>query len=88
MPMHGGVFVVIEPRSAQQLVVHRKTQRLDEMQLAAGVGGQADHVAGVGRDFGVDENDAKHLRSEVRAAGGLRRRSVGQARAVVREITQ
>ena len=55
-----GVFVVIQPGAPQQLVVHREAQRLDQVQLAAGVGTEPDHVAGVRRDFGVDEDDVEH----------------------------
>ena len=49
-----------QPGTAQQLVVHRKAERLDQVQRAAGVGGQAYHVAGVGRDFGFDQDDVEH----------------------------
>jgi hypothetical protein len=31
------------------------------MQAASGVGAQADRVAGVGRDFGGDEDDVEHV---------------------------
>ncbi|MPN04156.1 hypothetical protein SDC9_151392 [bioreactor metagenome] len=55
-----GVFVVVEPGALQLLVVEFEAERLDEVELAAGVGGEADDVAGVGRDFGFDENDVQH----------------------------
>ncbi len=48
------------------------------MQGAAGVGGQADDVARVGRDFGVDEDDVKHalivLHARCASGYGLRAR--------------
>ena len=43
------------------LVVHRKAERFDQVQRAAGVGREPDHVAGVGRDLGVDEDDVEHV---------------------------
>ena len=52
--------MVVEAGAPQQLVVHRKAERLHQVQLAAAVGGQADHVAGVGRDLRFDEDDAEH----------------------------
>ena len=55
-----GVLVVVEACAAHVLVVHRKAQRLDQVQRAAGVGRQADDVARVGRDFGFNEDDMEH----------------------------
>lgn len=55
-----GIFVVIEAGSAQQFVFHGETQGLNQVQAAARVGGQPDHVAGVGRDFRVDQDDVEH----------------------------
>ncbi len=57
---HVGVLVVVQPGAPHQLVVHGKAQRLDQVQRAAGVRAQADHVARVRRDFGVDEDDVEH----------------------------
>ena len=68
-----GVLVVVEPGAAQQLVVHRKAERLHQVQRAAGVGRQPDHVAGVGRDLGFDQDDAEHGRGVDRHALGQRR---------------
>jgi hypothetical protein len=44
------------------LVFHRKAQGLNQMQGAACVGCQANDVARVGRNFGMDEDDVKHSR--------------------------
>ena len=55
-----GVFVVVQTGAAHVFVFHGKTQRFHQVQGAAGVGRQADDVAGVGRDFGLDQNDMKH----------------------------
>jgi hypothetical protein len=63
--------VVIQPGAAQQPVFHVEAQRLDQVQGAAGVGRQADHVAGVGRDLGVDEHDAEHGRIVAAVVAGL-----------------
>ncbi|BBI98641.1 hypothetical protein FGKAn22_03340 [Ferrigenium kumadai] len=37
------------------------------MQLAAGIGAQADDVAGVGRDFRLIQNDVEHEKVPVKA---------------------
>lgn len=57
---HGREFMIIQPRTAHLGVVDGKAQRFDEVQGAAGVGAQADDVAGVGRDFGLDKDDMEH----------------------------
>ena len=54
------IFVIIEAGTAQVAIVHPEAQRLDEMQVGCRVGRQPDHVAGVGRDLGVDEDDGEH----------------------------
>ena len=60
MDLHGGVLVVVEAGAAQARVVEREAQRLDQVQPRAGVRAQADDVAGVGRDFGLVEDDVEH----------------------------
>ena len=57
---HGCEFMIIQPRTAHLGVVDGKAQRFDEVQGAAGVGTQADDVAGVGRDLGLDKDDVEH----------------------------
>ena len=54
------VLVVIQPGAAHLFVAQIKTQRLYQVQLAAGVGGQANHVARVGWNFRVNQDDVKH----------------------------
>ena len=54
------VFVIVQPGAAQALVIQLETQWLDQVQLAAGVGTQADDVAGIGRDFRLEQHDMKH----------------------------
>ena len=60
MPFELCVLVIIQPRAAHVFVVHGKAQRLNQMQHAACVGGQADHVAGIRWDFRLDQNNVKH----------------------------
>jgi hypothetical protein len=60
VPSHARVLVIVQPGALQLLVVHREAERFDQVQRAAGVGGQPDHVAGVRRDLGVDEDDVEH----------------------------
>jgi hypothetical protein len=68
------VFVIVETRAAQLAIVHPESQRLDEMELGAGIRRQPDHVAGIGRDFGMDKDDGEHLQgSGIRDQGsGIR----------------
>jgi hypothetical protein len=51
--------VVIQARAAQLAVVHVEAQRPHQVQPCAGVGAQADRVAGVGRDFRLMKNDVE-----------------------------
>ena len=57
---HRGKFVVIQAGSAEANVVQLKAKRLDQVQLAAGIGTQANDVASVGRDFGLEQDDMAH----------------------------
>ena len=66
---HGRVLVVVQARAAHVLVFHREAQRLNQMQGATGVGRQADDVARVGRNFGVDEDDVEHASIVLHARG-------------------
>lgn len=54
------VFVVVQTRAAHVFVIHGKAERLNQVQGAAGVGRQADDVAGIGWNFGFDEDNMKH----------------------------
>ena len=53
MHAHVDKLVVIQPGAPQGARTDIETQRLDQMQLATGIGRQADHIAGIGRDFGL-----------------------------------
>ena len=53
-------FGVIEPGAAHRLVADVKSERLDQMQTASAVGGKTDHVAGIGWDFRLKEDDVEH----------------------------
>ena len=53
-------FMVIQPRAAQLTVVQFETQRPDNVQIGAGIGAQADNVAGVRWDFRLVKNQFKH----------------------------
>ena len=58
--LDAGVLVVIQASAAHLFVLHGKAQRLDQMQAAARVSRQTDDVAGVGWNFGLNQNDVKH----------------------------
>jgi hypothetical protein len=55
-----GELVVIQAGTPHRLAVQAESQRLDEMQLAAGIGREPDQVAGVGRDLGLEYDQVKH----------------------------
>ena len=50
---------IVEAGAAELGVGDLKAQRLDQMEAGAGGGAQAGDVAGVGRDFGMDEDDVE-----------------------------
>ncbi len=74
MDPHARVLVVIEPGALQLAVIHPEAQRFDEIELSGRVRGEPDHVAGIRRNFGVDENDGEHW-VERRALSGERNTS-------------
>ena len=55
-----GEFVIVQAGSQQLLVLQRKPQRFDQVQLRAGIGTESDDVAGVRRNFRLKENDVEH----------------------------
>ena len=59
------VLVVVEAGALQFAIVEPEAQRLDQMQLGAGIGGKPDHVAGIGRNLRMDENDGDHAGSSL-----------------------
>ena len=60
MPLDVGELVIVEAGAAQQPVFHREAERLHQMQRGAGVGREADDVAGVGRNLRLDQDDVEH----------------------------
>ena len=55
------VLVIVEPRALHVLVVKGETERLHQVKRAARVGAEADDVARVGRNFGMNQNDVEHV---------------------------
>jgi hypothetical protein len=53
-------LVVIQPGADQLFVFQRESKRPDQMQLATGVGAQADDVAGIGRDLRLVKDHMEH----------------------------
>ena len=51
---------IIHPGTAQLRCAEIEAERLDEVQMRADIGAQANDVAGVGRDFGLIEDDVEH----------------------------
>src|SRR5439155_16102150 len=64
------VLVVVEAGALQLAIVEPEAQRLDQVQLGAGVRCQSNDVAGVGRDLGLNENDRHHGATIQSAPGG------------------
>ncbi len=60
MHAHRCVLVIIQARAPHAGIFERKSQWFDQMQLRAGIGAQANHIAGVRRDFGFDKDDVEH----------------------------
>ena len=60
MAENTGIFMVVETGAAQGLVVDVETQWFNKMQFGAGIGAQADDIAGVGWNFGLVEDDGDH----------------------------
>src|SRR5689334_12714212 len=52
--------MIVESRSTKLAVVHPKTERLDEMQIGARVGGEPNDITRIRRNLGMDEDDGKH----------------------------
>ena len=55
-----GELVIIQAGAAQALVIPHKTERFNQMQAIAGVGTQADDVAGIRRNFRLVQNNIQH----------------------------
>ena len=61
MANDAGVFVIVQPGTAQPLVRDVEAERFDQMQLGPGVGAKANDVARIGRYFGLVKNDSEHV---------------------------
>ena len=55
--------IVIQSRAAQSFVLDVEAERLHEVQCAAGIGAQADHVAGFGGNLRLEEHHIEHSRT-------------------------
>lgn len=60
MRFYVGIFVIIQSGAAQLPVFQGKAKRLNQMQFAAGIGGKANDIAGVGRNFRLEKDNGKH----------------------------
>lgn len=56
-----GELVIIEAGPFQFPIIPAKAHGFDKMEFCTGIGAETDHVAGVGGDFGLVENDGEHL---------------------------
>jgi hypothetical protein len=54
------VFVIVQPCTPQLFFLQRKPKRLNQMQRAANVTGEANDIAGVGWYFRLEQHDAEH----------------------------
>jgi len=53
-------FVIVKPGAAELAVIQGESKRAYQVQMRAGIGAQADDIAGIGRDFGLVQDDIKH----------------------------
>ena len=60
MLVHARHLVIVEARSPDAGIVQREPERPDEVQRRAGIRAKPDDVSGVGRDFGLEEDDVEH----------------------------
>jgi hypothetical protein len=59
--LHVHELTIIKACAPQPLLVQVESQWFDEVQVGSCIGAQTNDVAGVRRDFGLVENDRKHL---------------------------
>jgi len=52
-------FVIIEAGPAQTFIIQLKTKRMNQVQMAAGVGTQAYDIAGIRRNLRLKQNNMK-----------------------------
>lgn len=55
-------LAIIQPGAAHPGVINGKSQRFDQVQTRARIGAQADHIAGIGRNLRLVEDDMEHGR--------------------------
>jgi len=55
-----GEFGIVHARTPQPVLAELEAERLYQMQPSAGVGAEPDDVAGVRRDFRVNQDDLEH----------------------------
>jgi hypothetical protein len=60
MLSQGYPFVIIETGAPQATIIEFESQRMNQVQLTAGIRTQADHVARVRRYLWLMEHDMKH----------------------------
>ncbi len=61
MANHPSVCVIVQTCPAAGLVADIEAERLDQMQFGTGIGTHPNDVAGIGRDFRLEENNGKHV---------------------------
>lgn len=57
MHLQGCVLVIVQAGASELLVAEVEAERLDQVQARAGVGAQANHIARVGRNFRLKQDD-------------------------------
>ena len=83
--MHRRHPAIVESGASHGAPIEIEAERLDEMQFGACVGAQANDVAGVGRDLGLEQYDAKHggsVRCVMHYDRLLKRSSAASSRAI------
>jgi hypothetical protein len=60
MNLHRGILVIIKASAPHAGILKRKPERLNQMQLRTSIRAKSNDIAGVGRDFGLDQYNMKH----------------------------
>jgi len=70
MDFQARVLVIIQSRAFELTIIQLKSKWADQMQMCPGIGAQTDNIAGIGRDFGLVEEDVEHAGETHSAAVG------------------
>jgi hypothetical protein len=82
------ILVVVETGTAQVAILQSKAQRFYQVQLAAGIAGKANDVAGVGRNLWLVQHKVEHKFSCEMTGFGLYSKLLGATRTLRATISR